>query len=51
MDEELHANNFEAIRNLWVITKVHRIIILNADGTIKNGFANLFDVNFENNLQ
>jgi hypothetical protein len=33
-----------------VITKVHRIIILNADGTIKNGFANLFDVNFESNL-
>jgi hypothetical protein len=24
---------------------------LNADGTIKNGFANLFDVNFEANLQ
>jgi len=48
---ELHADDFEAIRNKWVITKVHRIIILNADGTIKNGFANLFDVNFETNLQ
>ncbi|HLO73160.1 MAG TPA: thioredoxin family protein [Flavobacterium sp.] len=48
---ELHAVNFEAIRKKWVITKVHRIIILNADGTIKNGFANLFDVNFENNLK
>lgn len=47
---ELHADDFEAIRNKWVITKVHRIIILNADGTIKNGFANLFDVNFETNL-
>ena len=51
VDDELHASNFEAIRNKWVITKIHRIIILNADGTIKNGFANLFDVNFENNLQ
>jgi len=48
---ELHATDFEAIRNKWVITKIHRIIILNADGTIKNGFANLFDVNFENQLQ
>lgn len=47
---ELHADDFDAIRNKWVITKVHRIIILNADGTIKNGFANLFDVNFESNL-
>ncbi len=47
---ELHATDFEAIRNKWVITKIHRIIILNADGTIKNGFANLFDVNFENQL-
>ena len=48
---ELHATDFEAIRNKWVITKIHRIIILNADGTIKNGFANLFDLNFENQLQ
>ncbi|NHM04032.1 TlpA family protein disulfide reductase [Flavobacterium celericrescens] len=48
---ELHAVNFEAIRKKWVITKVHRIIILNNDGTIKNGFANLFDMNFENNLK
>jgi peroxiredoxin len=47
---ELHATNFEAIRKKWVITKIHRIIILNADGTIKNGFTNLFDVNFENQL-
>jgi peroxiredoxin len=51
VDNELHASDFEIIRNKWVITKVHRIIILNADGTIKNGFANLFDVNFETNLQ
>ena len=48
---ELHAVNFEAIRKKWVITKVHRIIILNSDGTIKNGFANLFDMNFENHLK
>lgn len=49
--KELHAVDFEAIREKWVITKVHRVIILNADGTIKNGFANFFDVNFEQNLK
>ena len=49
--KELHAIDFETIRKQWVITKIHRIIILNADGTIKNGFANLFDVNFEQNLK
>lgn len=49
--KELHAVDFESIRKKWVITKIHRIIILNADGTIKNGFANLFDVNFEQNLK
>jgi hypothetical protein len=48
---ELHAVDFESVRKQWVITKIHRIIILNADGTIKNGFANLFDVNFEQNLK
>lgn len=49
--KELHAVDFETIRKQWVITKIHRIIILNDDGTIKNGFANLFDVNFEQNLK
>ena len=48
---ELRCENFETIRKQWVITKIHRIIVLNADGTIKNGFANLFDVNFEQNLK
>ena len=49
--KELHASDFETARKQWVIIKIHRIIILNADGTIKNGFANLFDVNFEQNLK
>ena len=49
--QEFQAVDFESIRKKWVITKIHRIIILNADGTIKNGFANLFDVNFEQNLK
>ncbi|MDP5028334.1 MAG: thioredoxin family protein [Flavobacterium sp.] len=48
--KEFHVEDFELVKKKWVITKIHRIIILNADGTIKNGFANLFDVNFEQNL-
>ncbi len=49
--KELHAVDFEAIRKQWVITKVHRVIVINANGTIKNGFANFFDVNFEQSLK
>ena len=51
LGKELHAVDFEVIRKEWVITKVHRVIVLNADGTIKNGFANFFDVHFEENLK
>lgn len=47
---ELKATNFEEIKKSWVITKIHRTIILNADGTIKNAFSNIFDANFEKNL-
>ena len=49
--KEFHVEDFESVRKKWVITKIHRIIVLNANGTIKNGFANLFDVNFEQNLK
>ncbi len=48
---EIHANDFEKIKEDWVINKIHRTIILNGDGTIKNAFVNLFDVTFEKNLQ
>jgi hypothetical protein len=47
---EIHAVNSEAIKEKWVIYKIHRSMILNANGTIKNAFVNLFDVNFEKNL-
>lgn len=49
--KEVHSTDFEEIRKQWVITKVHRVIVLNTDGTVKNGFANFFDVHFEQNLQ
>lgn len=47
---ELKSVNFEEIKKLWVITKIHRTIILDKNGTIKKGFSNLFDVNFEKDL-
>lgn len=47
---ELKSTNFDEIKKDWVITRVHRIIILNADGTIKNGFANIYEPNFEKEL-
>ena len=47
---EYHCNNFEEIKSKWAITKIHRTLVLNADGTIKNAFTNIFDVNFEKEL-
>lgn len=47
---ELKSTNFEEIKKLWVITKIHRTIILDKNGIIKKGFSNLFDVNFEKDL-
>jgi hypothetical protein len=43
---ELHATNFEDIKDKWVITKIHRSMLINPDGTIKNGFVGLFDAQF-----
>ncbi|MES2811130.1 MAG: thioredoxin-like domain-containing protein [Bacteroidota bacterium] len=48
---ELHAVNFDEIKEKWVITKIHRTMIINADGTISNAFVSLFDANFENYLK
>lgn len=47
---QLKATDFEGIKRDWVITKVHRTMILNPDGTIKNAFVNLFDMNFKNHF-
>jgi len=47
---ELRSENFEDLKSKWAIMKVHRTIILNQDGTIRNAFTNLFDVNFEKEL-
>ncbi len=48
---QYQCNNFEDLKAKWAITKIHRTIVLNADGTIKNAFTNLFDNKFEDNLK
>lgn len=47
---ELYSPNFKEIKEKWVINKIHRTMILNADGSINNAFVSLFDINFENQL-
>jgi peroxiredoxin len=49
--QEYRCANFEDIKNKWAITKIHRAMILNENGKIKNAFTNLFDVKFENDLK
>ena len=48
---ELHCPDFENIKNKWAINKIHRTIILDDKGVIKNAFANIFDSQFEENLK
>ncbi|WP_318546363.1 TlpA family protein disulfide reductase [Flavobacterium columnare] len=48
---QLHAKDFEDIQSKWVITKIHRAILLNEDKTIKNAFINIFDAEFDNYLK
>ncbi|MBN8643008.1 MAG: hypothetical protein J0L86_14445 [Flavobacteriales bacterium] len=48
---ELRCADFEDIRDKWVITKIHRTIVVNGDGTIKNAFTNIMDAKFEENLR
>jgi peroxiredoxin len=47
---EYRCTNFEDLKANWAIMKVHRTIILDQNGNIKNAFTNLFDVNFEKEL-
>lgn len=49
--KEFRGTNFEELRKIWVINKIHRTIVLDENGAIKNAFANLFDINFDKNLE
>lgn len=48
---ELRCANFEDIKAKWAINKIHRTIILDQNGKIKNAFTNVFDTKFEENLK
>ena len=48
--QEYRCANFEDIKNKWAITKIHRALVLDENGKIKNAFTNLFDVKFEKEL-
>ena len=48
---EYRVENFEDVKDMWVVNKIHRTMILNANGTINNAFVSLFDVNFEKFLK
>ena len=48
---ELHCSDFETIKNKWAINKIHRTIVLDDKGLIKNAFTNIFDSQFEENLK
>jgi len=47
---ELRATDFHDLKDKWVITKIHRTMIINGDGTIQNAFVSLFDAYFEQKL-
>lgn len=49
--KEYRVQNFEKVKDRWVVNKIHRTIVLNSDGTINNAFVSLFDINFEKNLK
>ncbi|WP_295335861.1 thioredoxin-like domain-containing protein [Flavobacterium sp.] len=48
---ELRCADFEDLKSKWVITKIHRTIILDDKGLIKNAFTNIFELNFEDELR
>ncbi len=48
---EIRAANFIDLKDKWVINKIHRTMIVNADGTVENAFVSIFDAKFEDNLK
>ncbi len=48
---EVQSVNFNDLKYKWAITKIHRTIILDKDGNIKNAFTNLFNNDIEEYLK
>ena len=44
-------NEILDLKEKWFITKLHRTLIIDETGKISNGFVNLFDVKFAENLK
>ncbi|RZJ32067.1 MAG: hypothetical protein EOO48_00110 [Flavobacterium sp.] len=49
--KEYRAANFEDLKAKWAITKIHRTIVVDNGGKIKNAFTSLFDSEFDENLK
>jgi len=49
--QEYRCANFEDMKNKWAITKIHRTLILDENGKIKDAFTNLFEVKFADKLK
>lgn len=48
---ELQAKDFSKLKDLWIINRLNRTIILNSDGSIRKVFANIFDDDFQEKLR
>jgi hypothetical protein len=49
-EDFFHNSNYKNSREKWLISKIQRTIILDANGTIKDAFANLVEANFIDHL-
>ena len=49
--KEYRCANFEDAKNKWAITKIHRTLILDGNGKIKDASTNLFEVKFTDKLK
>ncbi len=48
---EYRCADFEDLKAKWVITKIHRTIVLGDKGLISNAFTNIFELNFLDELK
>lgn len=48
---QVRATDFDELRTSWVLNKINRTIVLNANGTIHDAFTNLLDESFETQLK
>jgi peroxiredoxin len=50
LGRQLRAIDYHELKDKWVLNKIKRTIILNADGTIKNAFTDILDPKFGQEL-